>query len=215
MNKRSKGFSLIEILISLGIVASLLLLVFIVVPRVQAQLKVNETGEQLTGMIATLKGLYATSQGYAELTTARAIKGRIYYDNMPHTTTTITNAWDGSVFFGPDPGPARYTNDVPSRRYMVTYTNVPDNECAKLAAGAGTNFVMVVVNNNFLLTGTVNTAPVLNRMNGSTDTSIHPERALEQCNQENLNVGTILATEGPGGSPATSGTGNVLQFIGQ
>ena len=216
MKSSQKGFSLIEILIALGIMAALLLLVFIIVPRVQAQLKVNETGEQLTGMVATLKGLYATSPGYDQLTTERAIKGRVYYDNMPHTPTSVTNAWDGSVIFGPDSGTdgsygPRYTNDVPARRFNITFTNVPDNECAKLASGVGTNFSLVVVNGNQDPL-TAGSEPVLNRLNGSTDTTMHPERALEQCVLENNSSAGMIPVDGISSGTVT---GNVIQFIGQ
>lgn len=228
MNKSQKGFSLIEILISLGIVASLLLLVFIVVPRVQAQLRVNETSEQITGMVASLKGLYTTAKDFKNLTTSGAVKGHIYYDNMPVTKTSgsesIKNAWDGDVFFNPDPGVgsagdttsgARYTSDIPSRRFMITYTNVPDNECAKLASSVGTNFAVVVVNGK---DGAANNSSadkaVLYRLNGSTDMEIKPDLALNYCNGEATTVNVLKAGRDTA-SAAASYPGNVIQFIGQ
>ena len=227
MKKLQKGFSLIEILISLGIVASLLLLVFIVVPRVQAQLRVNETSEQLTGMVASLKGLYTTAKDFNNLTTVRAVKGHIYYDNMPvdKTNGTIKNSWDGDVYFGPDTGTQasqapRYTGDIASRRFMITYTNVPDNECAKLSSSAGTNFMMVVVNGNDKFptsTTSYTTASdqaVLVRLNSSPDMEIHPDLALDQCSKEGVGS-SMVRTKDSTGTDSTTAPGNVIQFIGQ
>lgn len=209
IKKNKNGFSLIEILISLGIISSLTYGIFILVPKVQSQIKINETSSQLFGMVMGLKSIFGPYGDYNGLNTKVAINSRLYYDNMQAKEGHIYNTWNGFVYFGHDVGAGkkpRYKDDLPSRRYMITYTNVPNMECSRLSTGAGSNFSLVIVNGNDGDNVIINKLPNAKANLQKADIN----RALDQCNQEGILVDVLEPDKDNGAKQM----GNVIQFIG-
>lgn len=143
------GFSLIELLLVLAIIAALAVAAFIVYPRVQAGRNATYESQILSSAQAGVKALFTTNN-YRNLTKAAAYNAQIFPDNMNLSTTSIQNQWAGEVDVGPSTsaGDAAATGTTPVRYFRIVYTNVPADVCIRLAGAAVQNFGTVVVNSN-------------------------------------------------------------------
>lgn len=138
------GFSLIELLLVLAIVAALAVAAFIVYPRVQAGRNASYESQVLSSAQAGVKALFTTNN-YARLTTPVAVDAEIFPSNMK-VGATIENQWAGVVTAGPAlatgaDGPATGV----ARYFKFVYPNVPTDVCIRLAGAAVQNFGTVLV----------------------------------------------------------------------
>lgn len=141
--KASQGFSLIELLLVLAIIAALAVAAFVIYPRVQAGRSATYESQVLSAAQASVKSLF-TNNNYAALTTSVALQGKFFPDNM-NGATAITNQFDGAVtLIGADETGADDTS-APARFFKITYADVPTEVCIKLAGSAVQNFNGVFV----------------------------------------------------------------------
>ena len=56
--KSKKGFSLLELLLTLGVIAGIIIAAFIVFPKVQASQKIDKESRNITAIQAGVKSLY-------------------------------------------------------------------------------------------------------------------------------------------------------------
>lgn len=140
------GFSLIELLLVLAIIAALAVAAFIVYPRVQAGRNASYEAQVLSSAQAGVKALFTTNN-YRNLSKAAAFNAEIFPANMNLSTTSIKNQWDGEVEIGPSTSAgAAATGTGPVRYFRIVYTNVPADVCIRLAGAAVQNFGTVLVN---------------------------------------------------------------------
>ena len=135
------GFTLVEILLVLGIIAVLAIAAFIIYPQVLAGNRANSEQSNLTAMTAGLKILYGTTHDYSTLTNLIANESRIVPSSMNggnFAATTISSGWDGSVVLAPG-------SAAPSPTYSITYSAMPSDVCAKLVPGASHNYIGVYI----------------------------------------------------------------------
>lgn len=135
------GFSLIELLLVLAIIAALAVAAFIVYPRVQAGRNASYESQVLSSAQAGVKALFTTNN-YHNLDDAVAYNAELFPANMngPTVTDGIVNQWDGEVTAS---GADRDGNDstgAPARFFKFTYRNVPTDVCIRLAGSAVNNF---------------------------------------------------------------------------
>lgn len=138
---KAKGFSLIELLLVLGVLAILLVAAFVVYPQVRDRNQANAEVSNLTAIKANITNLYASRGGnYDGLTTDVANQARAFPSSMnggSYTAgTTINAAWGGEV---------TVEEGTNNRLFEIEYTAVPDGVCLGLVSGAASNFQQVEI----------------------------------------------------------------------
>lgn len=161
-----KGFSLIEMLLVLGVLAVLLIGAFVVYPKVQAANQAKNEIANLNYIKASINNLYASKGGnYEGLTTSLANQARAFPSSMNsgvYTGEAILNSFGGGVSIV----------DVAAsnaRTFNIYYRNVPENVCLSLVAGASGNFKDITVGGN----------SVYKKVNGTSSFDI--EEAAKNC----------------------------------
>lgn len=151
---KAKGFSLIELLLVLGVLAILLVAAFVVYPQVRDRNQANAEVSNLTAIKANVTNLYASKGGnYKGLDNTVAVQARVYPSNMTTLagtgsgTSTANSAWGGDVTTVAGAG----TNP---RTFTVTYTAVPAGVCLGLVSGAAGNFSDITVGGTTVFSGT-------------------------------------------------------------
>lgn len=124
----SRGFSLIELLLVLGVLAILLVAAFVIYPQVQSSSRANQESQNFTAMAAKISSLYATGSRFEGLNNTLGMNARIFPDTMREGVTDpaqVRGVW-GLVTL----------NGVPEynyTQYWVTYEDVPSADCVKFA----------------------------------------------------------------------------------
>lgn len=140
-NKKSKkGFSLLELLLVLGIIAALVVAAFIVYPKVQASQRAQAESNNIATIQAGVKSLYTSSSSFTGLSNSVAVQAKIFPDNMlsgSGSSATPINAFKGSVTLAAaNTGPS----GAEGSSFTITYNNVPAAECTKIITAAAGNF---------------------------------------------------------------------------
>ncbi|EGI0898912.1 prepilin-type N-terminal cleavage/methylation domain-containing protein, partial [Salmonella enterica] len=98
--KSKKGFSLLELLLVLGIIAALVVAAFIVYPKVQASQRAQAESNNIATIQAGVKALYTSASSFTGLTNTVAVQAKIFPDNMLSGTGNAAkpiNAFKGNV----------------------------------------------------------------------------------------------------------------------
>ena len=145
-NKKSKkGFSLLELLLVLGIIAALVVAAFIVYPIVQASQRAQAESNNIATIQAGVKALYTSASSFTGLNNSVAVQAKIFPDNMLSGSGSAAkpiNAFKGNVVVASaDTGPSAATGSS----FTITYENVPAAECTKIITAAAGNFYIAQV----------------------------------------------------------------------
>lgn len=129
----AQGFSLIELLLVLAIVAALAVAAFIVFPKVQAARNADAEAKIIIAAQAGIKAL-VTRNDYRNVSNEMAIHADIFPTHMNVSDTEIRNQWGGVVdIYGSSAGatvPSNLTR--PARYFTIRYRNVPNEVCIRL-----------------------------------------------------------------------------------
>lgn len=137
--RRAQGFSLLEILLVLGIAAALIIAAFVVYPKVQAANRAQAEEQNIAAIAAGVRGLYAGSSNYASISNQVLLNGKVFPDNMVAADgATVTNVWGGILVVLPS---TNVTNG-----FNIQETGVPQVECAQIVTSAGNNFTYIALN---------------------------------------------------------------------
>jgi prepilin-type N-terminal cleavage/methylation domain-containing protein len=174
--KASQGFSLIELLLVLAIIAALAVAAFVIYPRVQAGRSATYEAQVLSSAQASVKALF-TNNNYAALNEEVALKGKFFPDNMTGQiddgvnppSTVIRNQFDGLVALtGADAAGGAVTTP-PARFFAITYEDVPTEVCIKLAGSAVQNFNGVTVGGQVVKAAATGAITEANIVTGCSD----------------------------------------------
>lgn len=147
----AKGFSLIELLLVLGVLAILLVAAFVVYPQVRDRNQANAEVSNLTTIKANINNLYASRGGnYEDLSNVIAINARAYPPNMV-SGTTANSAWGSPVNVAANA--AATAGMQPNRSFTITYNAVPEGVCLGMVSGAAGNFADITIDNNSVIQG--------------------------------------------------------------
>lgn len=151
-SKASRGFSLIELLLVLAIVAALAVAAFIVYPRVQAGRNAAFEAQTLASIQATVRALFTTGN-YTNVSMDIPLRATFFPAHMVNGTT-IQNQWGGTASIGASTSAGYYPGDgVRARYFRITYTQVPTDVCIRLAGAAAQNFGTIMINTDPADTG--------------------------------------------------------------
>lgn len=146
--KSKKGFSLLEILLVLGIIASLIVAAFIVYPKIQSSQRAEMEAKNISTIISGVRSLYAGKQNFIGLNNTVAINADIIPVSMlPDKTSssTIVNQFKGNVRlyvsnFG--------IGGVPNSSFTLIYSDIPAEECIKILTTVTGDMGGVSINSN-------------------------------------------------------------------
>lgn len=139
--RNKKGFSLLELLLVLGIIAALVVGAFIVYPKVQASQRAEAESKNIATIQAGVKALYTSASSYSGLTNTVATNAKIFPDNMLNGTSVI-NVFKGNVTLATS---TESPSGVANSAFTITYANIPAAECTKIIAAAAGNFYVAKV----------------------------------------------------------------------
>ena len=143
--KSKKGFSLLELLLVLGIIAALVVAAFIVYPKVQASQRSQAESNNIVTIQAGVKALYTSASSFTGLNNSVAVQAKIFPDNMlsgSGNSATPINAFKGAVTLGvANTGPS----SAAGSSFTITYDNVPAAECTKIMTATAGNFYIAQV----------------------------------------------------------------------
>ena len=177
----STGFSLIELLLVLGVIAILLVSAFVIYPQVSHANKVKTETANLAAIQASMRSLFASSgSNYAllppEVSTATLNNARVFPASMnggDYTTGAIRHSWDGLVSL-------HATNfshaGIPvGRGFSINYMDMPSQACVDMVSRSFKTFKIIMVYAN----GSSNSADMF--YPEATDLST----LTQACNQSN------------------------------
>lgn len=143
--KKGKGFSLLELLLVLGIIAALIVAAFIVYPKVRTSQAVDAEAKNIATIRSGILALYASQATIAgNINNTIAINANIFPENMlqksGNTVTGVVNSFGGKVTLSA-------TNWVSFGKVVanVQYDNVPKDVCVKLITAVGPTMEIIAV----------------------------------------------------------------------
>jgi hypothetical protein len=171
---RQKGFSLIELLLVLGVLAILLVAAFVVYPQVRDRNRANTEAMNLASIKAAVLNLYASKGGFTGLKNDVANSARVVPATMNggdySPTASIKSTWGEDVTIGAVSTQINIPSVVPGNRsFRIIYAKVPQSICLPMVTAAAGNFFKITVNGTDLIANE----------NGVIDFS--PQRAAEAC----------------------------------
>lgn len=172
--KSKKGFSLLELLLVLGIIAALVVAAFIVYPKVQASQRAQAESNNIATIQAGVKALYTSASSFTGLTNSVAVQAKIFPDNMlsgSGTSAKPVNAFKGNVTLA---AAATGASAAAGSTFTITYSNVPAAECVKITTAAAGNFYIATVGTKIVkpADGTLDVAATAAACNSATNNTL-------------------------------------------
>lgn len=186
--KRKKGFSLLEILLVLGIVAGAIILALIIYPKITGANNVKTEVSNVGLIKSGVQSLYASSSNPPSNSNMNSllIKADLIPDNMVQGTANIQNVWSGDVYVG--------TTTINGKTaFAVQYNHVPAAECIKMVSSASTGFDQIVVaagragDSGGVVSGGGSVASGISD-DGSTKIDINIATVTQYCNYDSSNT---------------------------
>jgi prepilin-type N-terminal cleavage/methylation domain-containing protein len=145
INKQAKkGYTLIELLLALGIIAVLAVGIFMLYPKVSSSYKSQAEASNINTIRAAVNSLYASSANFNGLDTETAIKAKVFPESMIVSDTVVNNGFKGEVKVGAsDVSPSGSKDSA----FTIAYGSVPANECVKIVSSVASGFYKVTVDN--------------------------------------------------------------------
>lgn len=143
--RKNQGFSLVELLIVMAVIAAMAIIAFLAYPRVMAGRNANYESQVLATAAASAKALFA-SGNYSGLNNTVAGRAKFFPDVMHSGANgeTIVNQFGGDVTVSGSTN-AGVAVTTGARHFAITYEDVPTAVCSRLAPALAQNFGAVSV----------------------------------------------------------------------
>lgn len=127
MFKNKKGFSLIEILLTLAITVMLTVSAFATYLKVKDGQNVNRVVSQINQIREAARQLYSLERTYLNVKSNTLVLLDLIPKEMINSNNTLINPYGGIITVGSSPG----NNNL---RFNIIYYNVPAHDCIKIAS---------------------------------------------------------------------------------
>ncbi|KGA42818.1 prepilin-type N-terminal cleavage/methylation domain-containing protein [Pectobacterium versatile] len=136
--KYRKGFSLLELMLVLGVITGLIVSAFMIYPKAQAAQRAEIEVKNITAIQAGVKALYTSAPNYSGLNNTVALNANVFPDSMlsgEGNERKIVNSFKGDVDL-----------IASGNIFYIVYYSVPSAECVRLLYAVRNNFNTVVIN---------------------------------------------------------------------
>ena len=188
-NRRStSGFGLLEI-IAVSALGAIVAAVGFTVYRQDQQAQQVATSVQSTQALGkAIQSSYSSSADYTGLNQQSALRENLFAPSLLNAAGQPQNVWGGSIQVAP-------TSIGTHPAFAITYDQVPQSSCTRLATQAAANFTDVQVNGQTILnSGRPNTAAAINlcaQSNSNTVQFIQAKQSLLLRNNPKLAQCTV------------------------
>lgn len=148
--KMKQGFSLLELMLVLGIIAALVVGAFIVYPKVRASQQVELEAKNISTISAGIRSLYAGKSNFEGLNDSVALGAKIFPDNLivgTGTSASLVNSFKGTVMVSSD-GETHSGQD--DSGFFIKYTRLMPDVCSKLVSAVASSFYEINVNGTYV-----------------------------------------------------------------
>ena len=142
--KNRKGFSLLELLLVMGIIAALIVGAFVVYPKVRASNNAAIEAKNIAMIQSSARSLYAAKGNYNGLYTTVLTNA----DLLPKSMINSKNGFPVNSFGGYITVMAEAINGRVDTGFMISSSGFPPAECIKIISSVASNFYMVRVNSS-------------------------------------------------------------------
>lgn len=188
-----KGFSLLDLVLVLGITAMMISGAFMIYPKVSSNAKVNKEIKNITFLVNGLTNLYKGQSDLSGISTIVAVNAKLVPNDMliPGNTTTLRNGWGGIVTIGAS-GTGATGFATLWHSLTLTENAIPSDECVKFSKQIYDQFY----NQNSLTGLIINSTYVYNRTgNGNSTAPLSMDDIVAAC--EKKETSTIQLTIRP------------------
>jgi hypothetical protein len=162
-----KGFSLIDLLLVLGVLAVLLVAAFVVYPQVRDRNQANNEASNVRTIQSNIRGLFWSRGRYAGVGNGRgaaagpdkgiANAARVFPATMNNgdysRDADVTSSWGGLVWVWQRPAVTLPSGSYPAARtFGLLYEAVPSSVCVPFVSAVASGFVGIAVNSQEVLT---------------------------------------------------------------
>lgn len=172
MRRTSQGYTLIELLIVLAVMAALIIGAFYLYPKVQASRTANAQSVILQSFQASMKSLFINGD-YQKVTNLVTTQAGMWTDQMEGATPSanITTEWGSLVTVAPATASGGVpAAGVPAQYFKVTYPGVPSDVCQKLVPSLTGSWEKVTVG-----------AVVVQDLNAASPVAYDPSALAASC----------------------------------
>lgn len=127
-NHKTKGFTLLELLLIVSLITILITAIYIYYDKKRTDANVTLQLVYLENIQKGLDEVFRTSTDFSILNSTQAITWKIIPDPLIKNPNTIINLFGGSIDLGPSPAPISTFNG-----YYIKLNNLNQKECSKLA----------------------------------------------------------------------------------
>jgi len=167
---RSRGFTLVETLLTIGIIGVLAIAAFVIYPRVQLSNRVNTEQTNIVAIAVGIREMFGVKRDFTGINNTAVNVARITPVTMNggnFDSAIITSPVGGNVTIGSMPAPDQDT-------FFIYYQEIPSAECSRIVQNvAGQfDFIHVGLGNavQTVLTSTSPPAAILDACNRNGDT---------------------------------------------
>lgn len=169
LKKYKNGFSLIETLLVLGVLAVILIAAFVIYPKVRDNTRASNEATNIRMIQTNVRNTYLNKGNYSGLGGGKdaangpdrglANLARVFPTTMNggdfSKNATVTSSWGGDVWVWVRPALTTPKGDIPTRySFAILYEGVPAGVCVPLATMVGNDFASVSISGEEIMTAT-------------------------------------------------------------
>lgn len=140
--RKSKGFTLVEILLALAIIMVIALTAFFVFKFVQEKYRLNKETVNLTSLKSSIESIKKTNVN-ADLSNGNLVNYGAINKGALNSAGQLLDAWGSPIIIS--------SGSDGKGIYYISYSNLSVNECIELSSSVSKNFSSTNINSNFSL----------------------------------------------------------------